>query len=109
MAQQILEPTTTEASSEEFTVANQPASVSQGASHSMPAHVTAPGLAGVETAKIQKKNIAGTFDDYLEEGSTVQLDVDNLGISITSPGIYRVHKSSTAASVGVELSTEASP
>lgn len=75
----------------------------------VPAHFTCPGLAGSETGTLQKKNADDTFSDYYQDGSLVQATATNSGAVAYAPGIYRVNKSATAASVPVEVSTNNEP
>ena len=74
-----------------------------------PKHVTAPGLAGVETATIQKLALDKAYYDYYVEDVLQQVRATNTGVVITGPGTYRVKKSATNAAVGIELSTNSDP
>ena len=75
----------------------------------MPAHFTAPGLAGAETATIQKKNADESYSDVYVGGEVQDITATNTGIAIYAPGIYRVDKDATVASVPVEVSTSEKP
>lgn len=65
-----------------------------------------PLLAGVETATIQVKSIAGAFSDVYLEGAVVEINVTNTEVTVYGCGEYRVNKSATAAAVSVEVSSE---
>jgi hypothetical protein len=96
----LLEPTASAANSEEIRVVEP---------DYRPAHFTAPGLATTETVTIQKKAADGTWLDCYAEGSVQQITATNSGITAYGPGVYRGAKSTTAAAVGVEVSTDKNP
>jgi len=89
--------------SEEFSVGNA------GGRVSMPAHFTCPGIAGSETGTLQKKTAAGTWVTHVLPGDAHIITATNSGVVAYAPGIYRVDKSVTAASVPVEVSTSHTP
>lgn len=73
-------------------------------------HLTAPGLAGSEVAKVQKERLDGsTYDDYFIDGVQQEMTATNTGVVIDAAGIYRVDKDATVASVPIEASTPDSP
>jgi len=103
MSTVILTATTSAAQSEDFTITD----VAKGVvSH---AHLTAPGLAGAETATVQKKNADDSYSDYYINGALQQVTATNTGVVVEAAGIYRMNKSATVASVGVEISTPDKP
>lgn len=69
------------------------------------AHFTAPGIAGAEVATVQKKNADDSYSDYYVNGSLQQITATHTGVVVDAAGIYRIDKSATAASVGIEVST----
>jgi hypothetical protein len=73
------------------------------------AHLTAPGIAGVEVATVQKKNAAGTYNDYYVASVLQTISIDSTGVVIDAAGVYRVDKGVTSASVAIEVSTPDSP
>jgi hypothetical protein len=75
----------------------------------MPAHFTAPGLAGAETATIQKKNADSSYSDIYVDGIIQNITPTNTGLAVYAPGIYRVDKGATNASVPIEVSTNEKP
>lgn len=95
----ILAATTSETDSDEFEVAR----------HQRPAEFNAPGLAGSEQATIQKKSADGTFFNYYLDNVLQVITATHSGVTVYGPGIYRVHKDATAASVPIEVSTDSSP
>lgn len=74
-----------------------------------PAHFTAPGLATTEAVTIQKRGADGAWSDCYVDGSKQQVTATNSGITAYGPGMYRGAKSTTAAAVGVEVSTDKNP
>ena len=101
MALIVLAATTSAAQSEDFVV--------RGVNQVPHAHVTAPGIAGAETATIQKKDESGNYYDYYINGALQQITATTTGIVIEAAGWYRVNKDATAASVSIEVSTPDSP
>jgi hypothetical protein len=99
MAKYLLEPTTSATQSKGIV----------GDIHSLPLHLTAPGLAGSEAVTVQKQSASGNWSDYIADGATQQVTATNTGVAIYAPGIYRGSKSATAAAVGVEVSTLYNP
>jgi hypothetical protein len=62
-------------------------------------------LATTETVKVQYTTDNGTTWKDLEiDGVVQQLDVDTNAVTVTGPLVFKVIKSSTAASVGVAMS-----
>jgi hypothetical protein len=74
-----------------------------------PVHFTCPGIAGSETGDLQKQQASGTFTDYWEDGTQQQITATNSGLTVYGPGVYRINKSATAASVPVEASSPRTP
>lgn len=60
--------------------------------------VTAFGLAGNETAKLQRDNGNGQFADVIDNGTMTATDYQ---VTIVASGTYRAVKSSTASPAGV--------
>lgn len=100
----LLAAATAAAASEEFESRQEP----RGRG-SLPAHFTAPGIAGAEVATLQKKNADASFSDYYVDGTLQQILADNSGVVVYAPGVYRINKGVTAASVPVEVSTDGTP
>lgn len=76
--------------------------------HQTEAHFKAPGLAGSETGVLQCMAYdESAYDVY--ETDIVALNTTRTDLHVISPGKYRIHKSATAASVGVEVSTSGNP
>ena len=90
----LLEPTTSAAQSDQFSVDN----------NELPVHVYSETLGTGETGVIQIK-VAGSWQNYVDAASTKQLDEDNTGVAIYAPGVYRVDKSATASATGIYMST----
>lgn len=65
------------------------------------AGISAYGLAGAETAQIQRKNGDGTFTNL--EDASGQMTATATQTSIVASGVYRVVKSITAGSAGVNV------
>ena len=75
----------------------------------MPAHFTCPLIAGAETGTLQKLSAAGAWSDYVINTNEHIISATRSGVAVYAPGTYRVNKSSTAASVSVEVSTSQIP
>jgi hypothetical protein len=95
----LLAATTSAGDSEEFEVAN----------NQRPATFTAPGLAGSETATIQKKASDGNFYDSYQDGVRQEITATHTETTVYGAGYYRVHKSATASAVFVDVSTDDNP
>ena len=100
----ILAATTSAAQSSAITVETKGGGATQ-----MPVHFTCPGIASGETGTLQKKNAAGTWNDYAMPGNEHIIDDLRSGVAVYAPGVYRIDKSVTAAAVPVEISTNSAP
>lgn len=104
MPQLLQTPTTSAGPSAEFIARAEPAG--RG---TLPAHFTCPGLAGVETGTLQKKNANGAFTDYYVNEAKQVVTATNTAVVVYAAGIYRMDKTATAAAVGAEVSTDSIP
>ena len=73
------------------------------------AHLTAPGLGSGEYATVQKKNADDSYSDYYVNENLQQISLTHTGVVVQAPGVYRIDKDATVASVGVEISTADDP
>ena len=69
---------------------------------------TAIGLAGAETAVLEKRNVDLTFTPY-NDGTAAEMVVANPHLRVITPGIYRINKGVTAGAASVEMSTNKDP
>lgn len=65
---------------------------------------TAPGLAGAETATLERKAADGGFDAVSVTGMATALSTSVTQLVIDAPGVYRINKGVTVGSVPVEVS-----
>lgn len=100
MALLLLAATTDEAYSDSFTVT--------GERLDMPAVFTCPGLTSTDTGTVQRKNVDGSFSDCYDNGALVQVTATNTEVTVSAPGVYRVHKSAST-SASVEVHTPGNP
>ncbi len=75
----------------------------------LPVHFTCPGIATGETGTLQKKGADDNFTDYALPGNEHIINDLRSGVAVYAPGIYRIDKSITVASVPVEISTSDHP
>ena len=73
-----------------------------GASSEKIVTVFVGGLAGAETARLQRKNFAGTYADVTTQDFT-EFTAELNSVAVIGPGTYRVDKDATVAAAYVEL------
>ena len=75
----------------------------------LPVVFRCPGLAGAEVGQLQYKDSAGSWHDYYKDGSLEQCTATNTDATAYGPGIYRIDKDATVASVPVDMSDSLYP
>ena len=99
MPEILLAPTTTATASRPITVAGP----------DDPVLFTCPGLVSAETGTLQKQAADGTFSDWTEGGTTQVVSATHSGLTVVAPGVWRINKSLTTASVPVQASSARNP
>lgn len=70
---------------------------------------TCPGIAGAETATLQKLSSAGTWIAVASADRATIINTTQTYVKVDFPGIYRIAKGITVAAVPIEVSTLTDP